>query len=173
MVFTEFNKERWVPLDMPDETTDTQITAPVGRALVAANEDRAGKELPVATGDLARIRKRCLVELDKLELKNTGRRARARGRHLESCIDWMGERSMDAVPENLMAYVRTMDKTSRRRRDAITAARLILRIESGVELAISPAYGYISPSAELEETDDPEQTLAALLRLWDLDQKIA
>ena len=83
MVFKEFNKERWVPLDVPVDATDTQITAAVGRVLVAADEDRAKKELPVATGQLARIRKLCLLELDRLELTDTVRRAR--GKHVDAC----------------------------------------------------------------------------------------
>ena len=71
---------------------------------------------------------------------------------------WMEERSMDAVPENLMAYVRTTHRTSRRRRNAITAARMVLRTAGGVELA---------------EADEPEMTLDALMRLWNLDQESA
>ena len=171
MVFTEYNKERWARLDVPVDATDAQITAAVGRALQAADEAKAEKELPVATGQLARLRKLCLVELDRLELTDTVRRAR--GRHLDSCIGWLEERSLDAVPENLLAYIRSTDRTSRRRRDAITAARLALRIGSGVELAISPVDNYIELAKELAEADDPEQTLAALLRLWELDEESA
>ena len=171
VVFTEYNKERWMRLDVPVDATDAQITAAVGRALQAADEAKAEKEVPVATGQLARLRKLCLVELDRLELTDTVRRAR--GRHLDSCIGWLEERSLDAVPENLLAYIRSTDRTSRRRRDAITAARLALRIGSGVELAISPVDNYIEPAKELAEADDPEQTLAALLRLWELDEESA
>ena len=171
VVFTEYSRERWVPLDVPIDATDAQITAAVGRALQAADEAKAEKEVPVATGQLARLRKLCLVELDRLELTDTVRRAR--GRHVDFCIAWLEDRSMDAVPENLLLYIRSTDRASRRRRDAITAARLILRTGSGVELAISPADNYVAPSRELAQADDPEQTLDALMRLWDVDEESA
>ena len=171
VTWKELTRTRWTLLDIGPDATDAQITAAVGRALATADEKEKDKEVPIATGQLSRLRRLCLLELDRLELTDTVRRAR--GRHVDACIAWLEERSLAAVPSDLLAYIRSTERTSRRRRDAIATARLLLRIGSCTELAISPADNYIPPVKELVEADDPEQTLAALIRLWEADHESA
>ena len=171
VVFTEGNTQRWIRLDVPIDATDAQITAAVSRALAQSDEQKEEQDVPIATGQLSRLRRRCLAELDLLEL--TERTRKARGRHVDDVIRYMQERSLTATAENLLAYIRSTDREKRERRDAATASRLLLRTASGVELALRPSDHYKQPSVELGEPDDPEQTLEAIKRLWELDVESA
>lgn len=171
VVFTEANKERWIRLDVPIDATDAQITAAVSRALAQSDDQKEEQDVPIATGQLSRLRRKCLAELDLLEL--TERTRKARGRHVDDVIRYLQERSLTATAENLLAYIRSTDREKRERRDAATASRLLLRTASGVELALRPSDHYKQPSVELGEPDDPEQTLEAIKRLWELDVESA
>ena len=108
-------------------TLDCDANASMGRVLAAASKaveqwrtNEKEKDVPIATGDLSRTLRKAKANLEEKGI--THKQQGLNRRWLERAAAYLEERGQSIDRESLLAFIRSIDISSRNRRNAITAA---------------------------------------------------
>ena len=155
-------------------TLDCDANASMGRVLAAASKaveqwrtNEKEKDVPIATGDLSRTLRKAKANLEEKGI--THKQQGLNRRWLERAAAYLEERGQSIDRESLLAFIRSIDISSRNRRNAITAAfGLYAAASNGERLEVPAKDRYVETQKPADPGINKEQAYRTVMKLWDV-----
>ena len=144
-------------LEAKSEFDALEEAAQLLERLVGGGIDPNTRTLP--TGRLRGIERQVLHAIAGMGFRQQHERSRANA--VKKLMSWHAEAGLPLQAATLLAYIRSTDRHSRQRRDAITAARLVAKTANIPVEIDNKKLGYIEPKSQLVDDIDDAKVLAA------------